>query len=286
MCRKLIYLISFVLVIGLAAGNQAAAETIYYDNFDGSAGVDLNGTTPDISLTGASWVAGSNDFDADGTVTWDGAGQGDSAYLPFVPASGYVYTLSATIEAVSAVTDTNWIALGFTQSNGEPDSRFYGDNGSRNPIYWALSRTNQATLYDQDFNGPGTAGGLDFTTISADNLKIVLDTSATTWTASWYFNDSLHRTVNVADGQKPNFQYVAISNNKTGGSIDDFLLTQELGPRAANPSPGEEVMGVPRDVNLSWTPGLYADKHDVYFGTSFNEVNDANRASHPGMLYY
>ena len=282
MCRKL--LLFLVLVIGLAAGNQAAAETIYYDNFDGSAGVDLNGTTPDISLTGASWVAGSNDFDADGTVTWDGAVEGDSAYLPFVAASGYVYTLSATIQAVSAVNDTNWIALGFTQSNGNPDSRFYGDNGSRSPIYWALSRTNQATLYDQDFNGPDTGGGLDFNTISADNLKIVLDTSATTWTASWYFNDNLHRTVDVTDAQKSNFQYVAISNNKASGSIDDFLLTEELGPRAANPHPSENVGGVSKDEDLSWTPGKYADKHDVYFGTDVTKVTDANRANQLGVL--
>jgi hypothetical protein len=286
MYRKLIYLISFVLVLGLAAGNQAqaAVETIYSDNFDGSAGADLNGLPPDTRPGTEVWVAGS-DFDADGTVTWDSVVYGDSAYLPFVPASGYVYTLSATIQAGSEVNDSNWIAIGFTQSNSNPKARFYND-ASNSPIYWMLSRTTASNLYDQDFTGPGTGGGLDFTTTSADNLKMVLDTSATTWTASWYFNGSLHRTVNVADGQKSNFNYVAISTNKANGSIDNFLLTRELGLRAANPSPAENEQGVPRDANLSWTPGKYADKHDVYFGTGFNEVNDANRTSHPGLLYY
>jgi hypothetical protein len=30
---------------------------------------------------------------------------------------------------------------------------------------------------------------------------------------------------------------------------------------------------------LNWKPGVYADKHDVYFGTDFNDVNDADTSS-------
>jgi len=35
---------------------------------------------------------------------------------------------------------------------------------------------------------------------------------------------------------------------------------------------------VPRDVVLNWKPGEYADLHDVYFGTSFDDVNNATVA--------
>ncbi|MFQ6035968.1 MAG: LamG-like jellyroll fold domain-containing protein [Sedimentisphaerales bacterium] len=54
--------------------------------------------------------------------------------------------------------------------------------------------------------------------------------------------------------------------------------------KATNPSPADGAIDVPRDVTLSWTPGDYADKHDVYFGTNFNDVNDASRTNPLGVL--
>ena len=288
MCRNLIWLFSFVLLLGLAASNQAAVETIYYDNFDGSVGTPLNGTTPDVSLTGAKWVAGPNDFDADGTITWDTVPFGDSAYLPFIPVSGYTYTLSATIQAFSGPTtpDSNWIGLGFTQSNANPESRFYTDNNTRTPVYWGMTRTNTASQTDQTFTGPDTAGSLNTLTTSADNIKIVLDTTLTTWVVSWYYNNALQRTVNVDNALKSDFQYVAVSENRCNGLIDDFTLTRELGTRAANPSPASGAGGVSRSAVLSWTSGVYAVKHDVYLDTSFNDVNNATRANHSAVQYY
>jgi len=54
---------------------------------------------------------------------------------------------------------------------------------------------------------------------------------------------------------------------------------------ALNPSPPDGATDVQRDVSLSWTPGMYADKHDVYFGTNFNDVNDATATVDPGSVY-
>jgi len=39
-----------------------------------------------------------------------------------------------------------------------------------------------------------------------------------------------------------------------------------------------------RDTALIWIPGLYADKHDVYLGTVFDDVNNATRANPLGVL--
>ncbi len=48
---------------------------------------------------------------------------------------------------------------------------------------------------------------------------------------------------------------------------------------AFNPSPVDEGTDVDHDVNLSWTAGHFATAHDVYLGTSFNDVNDATTGS-------
>jgi len=44
---------------------------------------------------------------------------------------------------------------------------------------------------------------------------------------------------------------------------------------ALDPSPEDQATGVPPDAVLNWTPGKYADQHDVYFGESFADVNAA-----------
>jgi hypothetical protein len=53
---------------------------------------------------------------------------------------------------------------------------------------------------------------------------------------------------------------------------------------ADDPSPENGAVDVPRDVVLGWQPGPYAATHDVYFGTSFDDVNDAGVASPRGVL--
>jgi len=48
---------------------------------------------------------------------------------------------------------------------------------------------------------------------------------------------------------------------------------------AQKPSPGNGAANVNTNVVLGWTPGVYAGSHDVYFGTDYNVVSDANYSS-------
>jgi hypothetical protein len=50
---------------------------------------------------------------------------------------------------------------------------------------------------------------------------------------------------------------------------------------AALPQPGNRATEVRQDAVLGWTAGDYADTHDVYFGTVFDDVNDASRDNDP-----
>jgi formylglycine-generating enzyme required for sulfatase activity len=61
-------------------------------------------------------------------------------------------------------------------------------------------------------------------------------------------------------------------------SVEEILqLCQEgFGGRAFDPDPAEGATAVAPDVVLNWVPGTYATSHDVYFGTGFSDVNDAD----------
>ncbi len=56
----------------------------------------------------------------------------------------------------------------------------------------------------------------------------------------------------------------------------NFALGIRPQPEPYSPNPANGQTEVPRDVVLSWKPGIYADKHDVYFGTVFDDVNEAS----------
>ncbi len=66
--------------------------------------------------------------------------------------------------------------------------------------------------------------------------------------------------------------------------IYDRLLTQEeirqvmsLSPESAkDPTPADAQEDVLRDVVLSWTAGEFAATHDIYLGTSFDDVNEGS----------
>ncbi len=57
------------------------------------------------------------------------------------------------------------------------------------------------------------------------------------------------------------------------------LYRGAIGGKASTPIPSNGASGVNPDTQLSWTGGLGADTHDVYFGTSYNDVNNATTDS-------
>ncbi len=61
-------------------------------------------------------------------------------------------------------------------------------------------------------------------------------------------------------------------------SVEAYLYQKWMVPGAAfDGVPAGGSTDVPRDTALSWTAGQFAATHDVYFGTDFDDVNDASR---------
>jgi len=56
--------------------------------------------------------------------------------------------------------------------------------------------------------------------------------------------------------------------------------------QAWRPIPFDEAVSMDPNVDLSWEPGIDANSHDVYFGSSWSEVNDANNSLPVGTSVY
>jgi len=70
-------------------------------------------------------------------------------------------------------------------------------------------------------------------------------------------------------------------------NLDDMAFITSafvvLSKEASVPSPAKGMADVPRDVTLIWTAGEYTDKHDVYFGTDEQAVDDADTSDNTGI---
>jgi hypothetical protein len=79
---------------------------------------------------------------------------------------------------------------------------------------------------------------------------------------------------------------VAVFNHAL--TAEEVALMYRFGPmptpKASNPNPGDGRTNVSPDVVLSWDIGTKGDKHDVYFGSDFNDVNEASTTDPRGVL--
>jgi len=164
-----------VSILMLASSASASLVVVYQENF-GTTTNNLNGRTPttvsgDFGTTDAVWIA-STFFKEDGSVASGSTDPKDrSAFLPFVPETGWVYTLELDL-AVSG----NWLSLGF--SNAADVAFGPNDNNDEAPgTAWMLVRGNGDGAA---FGGPGTgdgihSGSLGVTTTETQRYTIVLD---------------------------------------------------------------------------------------------------------------
>lgn len=81
---------------------------------------------------------------------------------------------------------------------------------------------------------------------------------------------------NSDDVGDPNLGYGRINAHKTLSAIDPNFPDPN---KATEPDPCHHANSVSINTYLTWTPDDLASSHDVYLGTDFNDVNDANTSS-------
>jgi len=211
-------------------------------------------------------------------------------------------TILVVYKVPNSLSETRPVGFGSTSGGGSnsgnkfnlaADSSIRKDNGSitgvtvQHPVdefFIRVARMNSGGV-DQWYNSNGTlvqvlrGGGTAFTT-STDNFYL----GDVRCGASPTSGSTLAKVdIEIAEVVVYN---TALSNTQIEG-ISEWLQANigvVVGVLASNPIPADKTVDVPRDVVLSWTPGDFADKHDVYFDSNFIDVNDASRTNPLNVL--
>src|SRR5690348_5701355 len=112
--KSLLAVATASMLVSCAVPAVRASMIIYHDDLNGSASTALNGQTLDVDNNGGSntWVANSGYKESGATPT--GTGTNSGAFLPFAPAAGNIYTLTARFTGIGPDgASVSWHGLGF-----------------------------------------------------------------------------------------------------------------------------------------------------------------------------
>jgi len=249
----------------------------------------------------------------DGTLmnspSWIGGHFGSA--LRFSGSSTYVTCGNADDLNVNVFSVSFWCNIAATQTWNHMISRGqHVASGTPGSVNWGVMMyESQATILFEMFNDTGWTGiSTGTTTGEWHHVVATYDGSA----MQLYHDGQLGANTSGAgallDASRPFIIGARSDAGSVGGffngSLDEVgyfnaILTAEdiqtimtkglaeiLGgtPEAADPRPVNGATDVVRDRILGWTPGMFAATHDVYLGTSLDDVSNADRSNPLGTL--
>jgi len=285
MCKKLMYLVSFVLVLSIA-GNVSANLVAHwkFDDGSGATAQDSSGNGYDGTLFGEpQWVAGQ----IGGALEFDGTN--DYVELP----------IGSLISSLRSSTFATWVD--FSNEGGGWQRIFdFGTGTTVNMFLTPRIGTDGSMRFAITID---TFNDEDQTTAPATLPsgwhQVVLTMNADENVHSLYLdgelaaqNTTARHTPSTLGETNQNWlgrsQYAA--DGYFDGRLDDFriydrvltpkqiedlfngippVFTKALGPRPEDGAYHSDTW-----VNISWVPGDFALSHDVYFSDNFDYVND------------
>ena len=308
MSGKLICTVSVVLMLGLMMSGPAQASDPSLvgwwklDDGSGTTAIDSSGNGNDGTLTAGTagfpeWKTTGDDFRVGtGALEFHGgaaAGEGD-----LVDCGN-----STIFDITENITFALWVKIdAFTMTYQYVFSK--GHN-------YMILRANDTPYLRVVFNGLDTGDGDDYyaggTTIPIDDGQwhhVAASYDSSTGIVAFYTDGILEESKTTSGSIPVNTESLCIgrrnqSNRKgTDAIIDDVriynrtLSEEEIQvvmegggagfPLAMRPDPEDEAMLEATWVTLSWRPGSFAVSHDVYFGTSFDDVNEGAEGTYFG----
>ena len=277
MCKKLIYLVSIVLVLS-TAGN-ASAELVAYWKFDegsGTTALDSSGNGYDGTIEGgAEWVAGQ----LGGALEFNGSGA--RVVAPNIPFDNRSFTIAMWVNAVLYTGEQVVFSTGLTGSNNTDMHLRIGGVGSGNVPAGGV----RMGFYNNDLDTPG--GIIEENTwyhitfwydFENENRRIYINGVQEAEAAAAPYLGTTGNTVIGAWGTGQWFQGIiddvqVYNHALTEGEILGAMQGGGAYPYSMAPIPADGVYHMDTWVNLSWRAGDLTVSHDVYFGENFDDVN-------------
>jgi hypothetical protein len=241
MCKKLIYLISFILVLGLATSAESANPFGQDPGPDGIVSIEAENFDDNVPQGGNQWVLVGPTAGFTGTAGMQvpDAGNfsgGDGARLDY--------------EVNFVKTGTHYIWILAWSPDGSGDSCHVGLDGQAGPLSsnWSGGGNN----WSNDRYPETERAQFEVTTPGMHVLNI------------WVREDGLifDKIVLTTD---PDYR-------PTGEGPEESWRGAHL--KAYQPVPADGALHEDTWVSLSWSTGETAVSQDVYFGENFNDVND------------
>jgi len=300
MCRKLIYLVSFVLVLG----SVSSADTIIHWTGLGDDNLWSNPANWDVNEVPT--IAYDTDEDGvyvdvpaaaapNGPVIQDGIDANAVGLACELPGEPTMTMTGGTLEIA------DWIWWGDGQ---DCFGKFYMSGGT-------ITVVNE---FELGWGGGGGTLTMTGGTISAGRLRVPTGSGARAelWLDGGTFNVGSQGLDMTAKGQiDVNGGTLVLEGDQTA-KVDGFIAAgwitacsgagyfeqdyDERNPsrttltaaliteKAYKPNPRDGAKNVIVSL-LQWKAGLTAASHDVYLGTNYDEVIDANSSSHTGVQY-
>jgi hypothetical protein len=278
MSKKLIYLFSVVLVLGLVLTGPAKGELVGWwklDEGSGTTAYDSSGNGFDGTLTGdTKWVAGK--YGA--AVEVDG--DGDYVEIPPIGINSDTVTMSAWIKRNGSQSDytgifftrnmpTNNLACGLMISPGGTNIGYTWNGNSSATWSWAsglvvpdnewcfvalVVEPTQATVYVNE----------DYAVNSIDH--VAQEFSEPLWLGQCTYSADRFFDGQIDDGR-------VYDHALTEGEIQGAMQGGDGFPYALGPTPKDGALHEGTWINLSWRAGDFAVSHDVYLGDNFDDVD-------------
>ncbi|MHC4533945.1 MAG: galactose-binding domain-containing protein [Planctomycetota bacterium] len=253
MSKKLMYLFSAVVVMGLAVSVSSAQPLNQDPGPDGIVSVEAEHFDANVEVGGHTWEL---------TGPTGGFTGEFGMHAPNPTHGGHSSNYAANSERLEyeinfVKTGTHYVWILAWGESGSDDSCHVGLDGEETPDSSQMSGWNNNYAWDNGRYQFSGVSQFEVSTLGVHTLNL------------WVREDGLI-VDKIVLTTNPDF---SLSGNEPGPP------ESSRGARviAFGPNPGDGATDVPRDVTLSWEAGALADTHDVYFGTVFDDVNNADR---------
>jgi hypothetical protein len=207
-------------------------------------------------------------------------------------------------------TDPRWnwinnIDASLPNNNGDQGCPLMQATKASHPIFYqvSLNSSNQIAVADPAVG----SGHCSFNpTNNVGNGILIAKTVPTTlvqdylWIAEWQKGVEFYTGAGTYAGGHRMFFTAGAHETPIGGTFKEsqYNFTEEgwkiylnavkymlgeLSFMAANPNPKNDEKDIEIDSVLSWNEGIYANTHNIFFGTNFNDVNNATINNHPNV---